>query len=138
MEKNLPFCRYCGQPIIQTGRGRPRIYCSDRCRLADHRERRAAVEARLSFERWEPSEDDIWEAGDDDLASQVLKANHDVDPAGPVAADDEQVVVAILEARSIAGAFHRLGSQARPALAGRCAMVAKAMLDALDKWFPIA
>ncbi len=134
----MPFCRYCGQPVIQTGRGRPRIYCSDHCRKADDRQRRAAVEAKLSFERWEPSEDDIWEAGDDDLASQVYQANHDVDPTGPAAADDEQVVVAILEARAIAGAFHRLGSEARPAFAGPCAMVAKAMLEALDRWFPTA
>lgn len=137
MEKNLPFCRYCGQRFTQTGRGRPRVYCSDRCRKADDRERHAAVDAKRSFERWEPSEDDIWEASDDDRASQVLKANH-VDLSGPAAADDEQVAVAILEARGIAGAFHRLGSEARPAFAGPCAMVAKATLDALDRWFPTA
>ena len=56
-------------------------------------------------------------------------------PTGPVGSLDE-VALAIAEARSIAGAFIRLGRQAHPAFAWRCAKVGVALRDALDRQFP--
>ena len=32
-------CRYCGAPITQPHTGRPRRYCSNRCRQAQYRRR---------------------------------------------------------------------------------------------------
>lgn len=41
------FCPWCGSPVGYKGRGRPRVYCSDRCRWSANkkrdRERRRAV-----------------------------------------------------------------------------------------------
>ena len=35
-------CAVCGEPAGWTGRGRPRRFCSNRCKQADYRRRRAA------------------------------------------------------------------------------------------------
>ena len=43
---------------------------------------------------------------------------------------------AILEGRSTAGAFIRLGREARVEFAWRCAKTGEAMLDAIDRFFP--
>ena len=56
-------------------------------------------------------------------------------PSGPVGSLDE-VALAIAEARNIAGAFIRLGRQAHPTFAWRCAKVGVALRDALDREFP--
>jgi DNA adenine methylase len=34
-------CNGCGKPLTQTGRGRPRIYCTDACKVRHHRSRSA-------------------------------------------------------------------------------------------------
>jgi hypothetical protein len=44
--------------------------------------------------------------------------------------------MAIAEARTIAGAFIRLGHQAHPTFAWRCAKVGVALRDTLDRQFP--
>jgi len=48
----------------------------------------------------------------------------------------DEVAVAIAEARNIAGVFMRLGRQAHPTFAWRCAKVGVALRDALDRQFP--
>jgi hypothetical protein len=52
-------------------------------------------------------------------------------PADP----DKQVAVAFLEARNLAGAFLRLGREARPQLAWRCEGVGAALAGALHRYF---
>ncbi|WP_164477770.1 hypothetical protein [Nocardioides pantholopis] len=40
MDEPTTTCKLCGNPLPpRTGRGRPRIYCSDRCRHLAHEER---------------------------------------------------------------------------------------------------
>ena len=51
----------------------------------------------------------------------------------PVAAVDEQVARAFVEAKSLAGVFARLGADARPALAWRCTHVAQALSTAINE-----
>ena len=48
---------------------------------------------------------------------------------------DSQVAQAIAGGRSIAGAFIRLGCEARVELAWRCGKIGEAMLDAIDRNF---
>ena len=69
-------------------------------------------------------------------------AVHQLQPVGiergtllPVADPDQQVAVAILEARNLAGAFHRLGREARPQLAWRCESTGSAIAEALHRYF---
>lgn len=46
-----------------------------------------------------------------------------------------QVQRAIVEARAVGFAFQRLGVEARPDLAGRCAKVGDSIVAALAEWF---
>lgn len=48
---------------------------------------------------------------------------------------DDQVQNAILEARTIAFAFSRLGREARPEFAWRCSNVGAAIIEILEKHF---
>lgn len=45
-----PFCRWCAEPIMQVGRGRPRLFCSSPCRQAEWRFR---TQEALLPEPWE-------------------------------------------------------------------------------------
>ena len=44
------FCPECGEPLEQNNNGRPRRYCSNRCRWASNKrsERRKAKEEKLN------------------------------------------------------------------------------------------
>jgi hypothetical protein len=105
---------YCDKPVRQQKTGRPRRFCSDACRKAAYNLRRSEIV-------WEPMD-----AG---------RAESAVTPGPPPARPDEAVASAILEARTIAGAFTHLGSHARPQLAWRCAKAGEAIHAALDDYF---
>lgn len=108
-------CLECGEPIGQPATGRPRRYCSGRCRKAANR--RKQLTARL-------------------VAVGHLQTVGVEQGSLPAAADpDQQVAVAILEARNLAGAFLRLGREARPQLAWRCEGVGVAITGALHRYF---
>jgi len=53
----------------------------------------------------------------------------------PPAHPNEQVAQAVLTARAVAGAFLRLGREARPQLAWRCESVGAAIDKALHRYF---
>ncbi|NEA19188.1 hypothetical protein [Streptomyces halstedii] len=40
-ERRTALCVHCGQPAGWSGRGRPRRFCSNHCKQADYRKRRA-------------------------------------------------------------------------------------------------
>jgi hypothetical protein len=63
-------------------------------------------------------------------------AEQSISPASPPASTDSQVLQAILEARSVAGAFVVLGREARVEFAWRCTKIGEVMLDAIDRYFP--
>jgi hypothetical protein len=103
----------CGRELQESRRGRRRHYCSSRCRQAAYRQRQAAFSL-------------------DPLAGQAAASVPPIKMAGT----DEQVVQAIIEARSVTGALLRLGSVARPQLAWRCAKAGAALREALDTYLP--
>lgn len=47
------FCPWCGSPVTNNGNGRPRTFCSDRCRWAfdKHRTRMKAKEIEIENSR---------------------------------------------------------------------------------------
>jgi len=107
------LCPGCHVPLPpRRSRGPAATYCSARCRQAVFRQRRAVV------------------------AIEPAAARASGATAGRLAGTDDQVAGAILEARTIAGAFIRLGREARPAFAWRCEKVGVALRDALDRQFP--
>jgi hypothetical protein len=75
------------------------------------------------------------------LAAKLMPTGH-LEPVGAAqgaraapAHPDDQVAVAILETRNLAGAFLRLGREARPQLAWRCEGAGAAITDALHRYF---
>jgi hypothetical protein len=105
----MATCCQCGGPLPKGSR-RDRRYCSSRCRKAAERDRASVAE----------------------LIPVGVERGH----LPPAAHPDEQVAVAILEARSVAGALLRLGREARPQLAWRCEGVGEAISEALRRHFP--
>ena len=110
------LCEWCGQELHRALHGPSPRYCNAACRMKASRARRAAaaVCAELQAEGAPPG--------------PVVHAH----PA-PRASTDEQVARAFLEAKSLASVFARLGVDARPALAWRCAHVAEALAAAIEE-----
>ena len=105
------ICLECGAPPQQTAGGRPRLYCSNRCRQAAHRRRHAI--------------DRLFPTG------SLQPVGHEHGTLPPPAPTEDQVACAILEARAVAGAFLRLGREACPQLRWRCEGVGRALTEAL-------
>ena len=105
------ICLECGSSVQQTAGGRPRLFCSNRCRQAAHRRRHAA--------------DDLFPAG----SLEPVGEERGILPAP--APTEDQIACAILEARAVAGAFLRLGREACPQLRWRGEGVGKALTEAL-------
>ena len=103
-------CGFCNELVERGPRGRSRRYCNDAHRQAAHRQRTIAREVETpvpsSLEAFVP----------DDVISS-----------------DEYVVETFLEARRITGTLYRLGQEARPALAWRCATAASEINATLDR-----
>jgi len=109
-------CEWCGREVRRGRRGPAPRYCQASCRVAAHRARRATAAIRVEL--------------------QAAGATHEpvvhADPP-PASSADEQVARAFVEAKSLAGVFARLGSEARPALAWRCTHVAQALTTAIHE-----
>ena len=105
------ICPVCSIEVRLRSRGRPPHYCSQRCRQAAYRQRKACLPVANT------------------QVAEVASAK----PAG----SDDQVARALLEARMVAGAFLRLGTVARPPFAWRCSKAGAEIREALDKYFPI-
>lgn len=104
----MATCNQCGSPLAAESR-RHRRYCSDSCRKAASRERQAIAEY------------------------VTVGTEHGSFP--PAAHPDDQVAVAILEARALAGSLLRLGRDARPQLAWRCEGLGSSITQALRRYF---
>lgn len=115
-------CIVCGEKIEPKATGRPRLYCSNRCRLKAQRERKADdVLAVMVGGRRQPP--DLGELSPADIL-------------GPRAADpDEAVVESIVLARSAAAAFGLSAEKARPQLSWRCQKMADHIAAGLDRYF---
>jgi hypothetical protein len=110
------LCEWCGQELHRGSHGPTPRYCNAACRVKASRARRAATSFRAELQ------------AEGALPGPVVHAH----PA-PRASTDEQVARAFLEAKSLAGVFARLGVDARPGLAWRCALVAEALTAAIEE-----
>jgi hypothetical protein len=116
-------CEKCDGPLPPRGRRGPRRrFCSDRCRQAAERDRRASFEG-------EPVPAPELPATPSEPVEAYL-----IGKAGPT---DDQVLSAVTEAILLIGTFQRLGREARPQFAWRCRRVADAFDAALRKFFKV-
>lgn len=104
------ICATCRQPLTQPKRGRARVYCSTACRKSAFRSR------QVSF----------------GYLPQIVK---DAEATVAGISTDEQVARAVIEARSVGLALVRLGAEARPEFAWRCAKAGEAITEALADSF---
>ena len=106
-------CSVCGEQVTQRARGRARHYCSNSCRVKSQRRRKAIAE---------------FEALPDSVAAVPVTVKQ--------VPFDEQVALALIEARAAGFAMQRLGTQARPELAWRCTKLGNAIVEAIHETFP--
>jgi predicted nucleic acid-binding Zn ribbon protein len=117
-------CLVCLEPLPPPPpgrRGRPRKYCSNRCRLRAQRERQHSAVLGVMI-------------GGAPLPGAAELAPEDL--LGPRARDpDEAVVESIVLARGAAAAFGLSAQRARPQLSWRCAKMADHIAAGLDRYF---
>ncbi len=122
-------CAECGTPYpvppVQ-GRGRPRLYCSDRCRWRAASRRRRLVPLPPPDPAFAPSREEIAES----LASLL--------PERPTTRPDEQLVTLLLELQAIAGRLAFVERRLPPRLAGRVGLLEVRLREALRVSFPEA
>lgn len=122
-------CQHCGQPLQQTFRGRPRRYCSDACRKAAQRARRAAW---VWLETHDPERAKL------PTVEEMYAAEHGAGVAAPPSPDrstPDDVVQSVLAAKAVAVELRRHGVAAAPLIGARCAAVARALDAALAEQF---
>jgi endogenous inhibitor of DNA gyrase (YacG/DUF329 family) len=105
-------CFWCNTELEQKGRGRPRLFCSDRC--------------RKRYRRWRESLPAV-----DSEEAQVLSEVLGI-PADP----DEAVSVELLAAYGIMQGLRSVARKARPQVAVRLVATSQALEDALREHFP--
>lgn len=118
----MDVCLHCSAPIPHSTTGRPRSYCSTRCRVAAHRARRGLT---CELQRL-----DTPPAPPDTSAPVVITA---YSKPGPF---ESQVVGFVQEARRVAAQGDRLARGPVPQLAARCKITAAGIFDALERGFP--
>jgi len=114
MGLGIANCVFCAAPIRLAKTGRPRLYCSSRCRSAALRRRRSLTTGEA-------------ESADQRAMRDMLGLPRDV---------DEALAQTILLACSVVSALHYLAPRTRPQFAGRCAGLADDVTAALHRHFP--
>ena len=126
-------CRQCGAklPPPVTKRGRPRAYCSARCRDEAYRE-------RLGSEiRWDEKEFRT-PIAPEVLIAETLPAVDALLEGVNAAPPPERLARAVIETRVLAHNFRRLEPDLEPALAWRAGEMAETLDSAVEDLFPVA
>lgn len=129
----LPRCPHCSGPMPSSkSRGRPRRWCSDRCR-------REASRARVA-ERdggWESLGSALAEIPDDPLTVRraTLEALADTLEGAPAAPPEDQLAECIRHAQVVAFRLRRLAPEVAPALRGRALGLAESITAGLARHF---
>ena len=126
MAASQQFCLCCAAPLQQAPSGRPRLYCSERCRSHARRARRSqvALESFLCGDLQpvaQPTQEDL-EASLDELAGL---------PAGTA---EELVAYCLKEATVVVADFASVGRRSPPQLALRCETMAEQIAAAVKEF----
>ena len=121
---DLNRCTICGTELRRAATGRPRLYCSNACRLKAQRQRKSdrLLGVMVGGGAGRPQH----ELGD--IAPEDILGPKGRDP-------DEAVVESIMLARAAAAAFGVSGRRARPQLSWRCSRMADHIAAGLDRYF---
>lgn len=123
-------CRQCGAAFeVHSGRGRPRAYCSPRCRDDAYRDRLA------SEIRWD-EETRRQPISSADLVRETIPAIDALLDSTDGAPPPERLARAVIETRVLAHNFRRLEPDLEPSLAWRAGEIAERIDVAVDDLFP--
>ncbi len=117
-------CEFCGAPIARAATGRPRRYCSGRCRTAANRERSTFAPAGL-----DPVDADAVRALTVEAVDAVLAGAAPSDPIG-------QLAQAVSETEALAVEYGRLARSTPANLAERSAAMSDHLRAGLTRLFP--
>lgn len=121
-------CRQCGTPFeVKPGRGRPRAYCSARCRDEAYRDRLARSVTWDERSAPVPAER---------VAAETLPALEALIADSEAAPPQERLARAVIETRVLAHNFRRLEPDLEPGLAWRAGEMAETIDEAVDQIFP--
>lgn len=123
------LCVQCGEVLPPRGKSGPaRRYCSGRCRQAALRDRQSAIE----WDAWQNANADV------DLSKLTVAAVEplpallaEIDSAPP----EDQLARAVLETKTLAETYHRLGHETGPNLAWRATRMGDTLTAALRRYF---
>jgi hypothetical protein len=116
-------CIICGAEFRRAATGRPRLYCSNACRLKAQRDRRSDRVIGVLVGGAPGPQPELGSIAPEDIL-------------GPRARDpDEAVVESIMLARAVAAAFGVSSRRARPQLSWRCRRMADHIASGLDRYF---
>ena len=116
-------CEFCGAPIARAATGRPRRYCSGRCRTAANRERSTFAPALESLDV------DAVRALTVEAVDAVLSGAAPSDPVG-------QLARAVSETEALAVEYGRLARSTPANLAERSAAMGDHLRAGLTRLFP--
>lgn len=128
-----PFqCTVCGDPIApRPTPGRPRLYCSGRCRTEAYRDRQArSIQPASTIPRPPQAPAPV-------IRAEILQATDALFEAEAAAPPAERLARLIIEARVLAHQASLLEPELAPQLAWRVLMLAERITFALDELFPI-
>lgn len=128
-----PRCSTCQEPLPPSAKtGRPRRYCSKRCRDEAFRERAALriVDAQI----FEPAEGapPVSEAVLRQITIDAIAEALDNKPPAP---PEDQLIAAVIETKVLARNYKRLSREVRPDLSWRAERMHDTMTDAVGRLF---
>lgn len=124
-------CANCGDPIPPRATpGRPRRYCSGRCRTEAYRDRLAAEFLAEPITEPQPRPDTLIRAELLEVAAALVE---DSEAAPP----EDQLTRAVIESRTVASQFRRLEPRLPKGLAWRAGEAGRRIDETLDDLFPI-
>ena len=123
MTMRIDRCLYCGCGLEMKATGRPRRYCSSRCRMA-HKRREERQQQMASATMGAPP------------GRRQHPKPSVTDLVGLPKDPDEAVVAAVMQARAASAALGLAGAVARPQLNWRCDRLAQLIADGLHRYFP--
>lgn len=125
----METCPSCREPLpARASTGRPRKYCSARCRDDAYRERLAQQEV------WQRL-DDVQPIDEESLKRMTAEAVAEALNGLPNASPEDRLAQAILESRNLAWHYKALSREIRPDLAWRAERMGDSIMSALRRLF---
>lgn len=122
-------CTTCGEPIpARATPGRPRRYCSGRCRTEAYRQRQAAA---FEAEQIGPQPNPL-----EYVRAELLAVADTIATNNAAAPVEDQLARAIIETRTLAGSFRRLEPRLPNGLGWRAGEASKRLERVVADLFP--